>query len=83
MVDAAKGGMKAQIDVVRDNTIFREKVRCEKRHAVLNENFDFNPKNLVNVSEKVAVSKPAPMTSYHLTKDEDLEDIKMKLATLT
>ena len=38
--------------MVIDNEIFREKVRTEKRHAVLNENFDFNPKNLVCVAEK-------------------------------
>jgi hypothetical protein len=28
-------------------------VRSEKRHAVLNENFDFNPKYLTNVTEKL------------------------------
>ena len=51
MVEAAKGIKKSR-DVVIDNEIFREKVRTEKRHAVLNENFDFNPKNLVCVAEK-------------------------------
>ena len=45
--------LRAQRDVVRDNSIFREKVRSEKRHAFLNEEFDFNPKNLVNVSDKL------------------------------
>ena len=40
MAEAGKG-IKMQRDVVRDNSIFREKVKAEKRHAVLNENFDF------------------------------------------
>ena len=84
MVDqAATKGLKGERDVVRDNTIFREKVRSEKRHAVLNENFDFNPKHLINVSEKVAVAKPPPMSTAYETKEEDLTDLKMKLSTLT
>ena len=45
--------IRAQRDVVRDNSIFREKVRSEKRHALLREDFDFNPKHLVSVSEKL------------------------------
>ena len=53
MVDAKKTAvMVKQRDVVADNSIFREKVRSEKKHAFLNENFDFNPKNLVCVTEK-------------------------------
>lgn len=53
MTDASKGGLVTkQRDIVADNSIFREKVRKEKQHAVLNERFDFNPKNLICVSEK-------------------------------
>ena len=39
------------------NSIFREHVGKEKKHAFLNENFDFNPKNLFAVSEKPNRSK--------------------------
>jgi len=41
-----------QRDVVRENEIFREKVRAEKKVARINENFDFNPHNLICISEK-------------------------------
>ena len=40
------------MDEVAINSIFREHVKKEKQHAVLNENFDFNPKNLFAVTEK-------------------------------
>ena len=80
MVDAAKGGaLKKQRDVVQDNAIFREKVRSEKKYAQLNENFDFNPKNLVCVTEK-------PTRKYDVTSgqtDADVMELKMKLSTLT
>ena len=49
--------IRANKDMVRDNTIFREKVRSEKRHAFLNEQYDFNPKNLVQVSDKLTNRK--------------------------
>ena len=78
MAEAGKG-IKMQRDVVRDNSIFREKVKAEKRHAVLNENFDFNPKYLVSVSEKVA----SKHTSSLRSAVEDVMDLKNKLQTLT
>jgi len=77
MVDAGKG-IRAQRDVVRDNSIFREKVKAEKRHAVLNENFDFNPKYLVSVTEKLTRETTALRSA-----GEQLLDLKTKLGTLT
>ncbi len=51
MVEAGKKIIR-QRDVVQDNSIFREKVKKEKQFAQLNERFDFNPKNLICVTEK-------------------------------
>ena len=65
--------------MVTDNSIFREKVRCEKRYAFLNENFDFNPKNLINVTEKLTQRDVTPLKQA----GESLMDIKTKLGSLT
>ena len=46
---------------------------------MLREEFDFNPKNLICVTEK-------PTSKYDVTsgqKDADMMDLKMKLSTLT
>ena len=51
MAEAGKP-MAKQINVVVENEIFREKVRAEKKFASVNENFDFNPKNLICVTDK-------------------------------
>lgn len=40
------------MDEVVFNFIFREYVKKEKHHAVMNENFDFNPKALFAINEK-------------------------------
>ncbi len=82
MAEAAKSGstgLKKQRDVVIENEIFREKVRSEKKHAFLNENFDFNPKNLICVTEK-------PTKKFDVTSgqtDSDIIQLKAKLNTLT
>ena len=70
--------LRAQQDMVCSNSIFREKVRSEKRHAFLNENFDFNPKNLVNVSEKLTRTN-----SLAKAGAEQLTDLKTKIGSLT
>ena len=66
-------------DVVKDNAIFCEKVRKEKKVASLNENFDFNPKNLVVVADK-------PTKKFELVDraaDENAQQLTAKLGTLT
>jgi len=45
-------GARREVNQVEYNSIFREHVAKEKKHAYLNENFDFNPKNLFAVTEK-------------------------------
>ena len=46
------GGLKRQVDEVKHLAIFRESVRREMKHRTLNENFDFNPKNLIAITDK-------------------------------
>ena len=77
-MESAKA-IKPEEDVVRSNTIFREKVRSEKRHAFLNENFDFNPKHLTSVSDKIASKHAASAQS----KEPPVEELKNKISTLT
>ena len=67
--------MAKQRNVVIGNEIFREKVRSEKRHAFLNENFDLNPKNLICVSDK-------PTKEFKVAEQKD-EELTMKLSSLT
>ena len=67
-------GSRRQMDQVQINSIFREHVKKEKHHAVLNENFDFNPKYLFAVTEKP--------TKVFKADDEDLDYLKTKLGTI-
>ena len=82
MVDTKGGAVKGLSkvrDVVADNAIFREKVRKEKQFAQLNENFDFNPKNLICITEK-------PTRKFNVLEgksDPQMEELKTKLGTLT
>ena len=75
MAQATDKPLAKQRNVVIDNEIFREKVRSEKRHAFLNENFDFNPKNLICVSDK-------PTKKFEISDNKD-EALTMKLSSLT
>ena len=51
--DAGKGGSRKNMNQVEVNAQWEEAVRKESRGRILNENFDFNPKHLVVVSDKV------------------------------
>lgn len=73
---AATASMKRQRDEVVDNAIFRESVRKEQKHAYLNENFDFNPKNLIAITDK-----PTKKFEMGETKAED-DELRLKLNTL-
>ena len=57
------------------NSIFREHVKKEKKHAFLNENFDFNPKNLSAVTDK-------PTRTRVDIQGDDMDMLKTKLNTL-
>ena len=68
-------GARREVNQVEYNSIFREHVAKEKKHAYLNENFDFNPKNLFAVSEK-------PTRAQVTAQGEDLDMLKTKLNSL-
>ena len=68
-------GLRQQHNAVESNSIFREHVAKEKRHAYLNENFDFNPKHLFAVTEK-------PTRSVVDQQGEEMDLLKTKLGSL-
>ena len=45
-------GSKRNLNQVELNAQWEESVRKEKRGRILNENFDFNPKNLCVITDK-------------------------------
>ena len=74
---APAGGLKRQTDEVKTNAIFRESVKKEQQHRFLNENFDFNPKNLVAITDK-------PTRKFDMgERNPDDEVLLTKLGTLT
>ena len=52
------GGSRKNMNQVELNAQWEESVRKENRGRVLNENFDFNPKNLRVISSKPTEVKP-------------------------
>lgn len=53
----AKGGSRRQMNQVEINATWCERVKNENKVRVLNEKFDFNPKNLVVISDKPTIPK--------------------------
>ena len=51
-------------------------MRKEQKHAYLNENFNFNPKNLIAITDK-----PTKKFEMGETKTED-DELRLKLNTL-
>jgi len=49
---APAASLKRQVDEVKHLAIYRESVKKEMKHRSLNENFDFNPKNLITITDK-------------------------------
>lgn len=67
------------------NACWVESIKKESKGRVLHENFDFNPKNLVILTDKPNVSKE---TYYGISANpeetvKELEELKIKLETLT
>src|SRR5258708_2034275 len=73
---------RRQMNAVEINACWVESIKKESKNRVLYENFDFNPKNLVILSEK-----PHAHNSYQGMNPEDtekeMEELKMKLTSLT
>ena len=50
-------GSKKNMNQVETNALWREAVMKESRGRILNENFDFNPKNLLVITDKPTTVK--------------------------
>merc|ERR1712060_314495 len=79
MADPPKG--RVGMTQVEENACWRERVAHENKKSVLNENFDFNPKNLIAISEKPTQMKAKTAEEMKAT-EADLKILKDKLDTL-
>ena len=72
------------MNAVEVNACWVESIKKESKNRVLYENFDFNPKNLVILSEKPHAKKSTFLRSSSTEESErEMEELKMKLTTLT
>merc|ERR1712147_29589 len=71
----AEKAQRREHNQVEVNAIFRDHVKKEKKHAYLNENFDFNPKYLAAVTDK-------PTNMRVDLAGNDMDMLKTKLNTL-
>ena len=69
------GGTRQNLNQVEINAQWEEAVRKENKGRILNENFDFNPKNLVVITEKP--------TQPHRFNDQLNEENKESMMALT
>src|SRR5258708_2960248 len=77
-------GQRRQMNAVEVNACWVESIKKESKNRILYENFDFNPKNLVILSEKPhAVKSGFASNSNPEESEKDLQELKMKLTTLT
>ena len=76
-----KGGSRRQMNAVEVNAFIVESIKREQRNSNLNENFDFNPKNLVILSEKPNQAKASALNPEE--QEKEMEELKTKLNTLT
>jgi len=77
MAKVPAGSIKRQDDEVKNIAIFRESVRKEQQYKSLNENFDFNPKNLIAITDK-------PTRKFDMgERNPEDEELLAKLGTLT
>mmetsp|Transcript_7236 Transcript_7236/g.6351 ORF Transcript_7236/g.6351 Transcript_7236/m.6351 type:complete len:143 (+) Transcript_7236:51-479(+) len=72
------------MNAVEVNACWVESIKKESKNRILYENFDFNPKNLVILTEKPHLSK-AGFNVYANPEDEEreMDELKKKLTSLT
>eukprot|EP00347_Sterkiella_histriomuscorum_P020511 403337519 len=75
-------GQRRQMNAVEKNACWVEAIKNESKGRLLNENFDFNPKNLVLLSEKPTQNR-ATFGSNPSETEKELTALKTKLDTLT
>ena len=74
-------GSRKNMNQVEVNALWREAVKKESRGRILNENFDFNPKNLLIITDKpTAVKKVSGVPKEE--EKESMDALKKKLEVL-
>jgi hypothetical protein len=77
------GGSRKNMNQVEINAQWEEAVKKESRGRILNENFDFNPKNLLVITDKpTSINKMGAGTNKEENK-ESMDALKKKLEVLT
>ena len=75
--------MDVKFDIAQVNAQWEEAVKKESKGRILNENFDFNPKNLLVITDKpTSYNKINQTKSIEENKESD-EALKKKLEVLT
>lgn len=72
-------GSRKNMNQVEINAQWEEAVKKESRGRILNENFDFNPKNLLVITEKPTTNKQGEKEE----NKESMDALKKKLEVLT
>ena len=72
---SARTGM-SQVEI---NACWREALKKENRGRIMKEDFDFNPKNLIAITEKPTTVRNVPEAEMEATK-KDLAILQEKLA---
>ena len=73
-------GQKRQMNAVEINACWIESIKKESKGRQLNEKFDFNPKNLIILSDK-----PTNKVQSNLNPEDaekEMEELKTKLSTI-
>ena len=77
-----KFGGKKNLNQVEINAQWEEAVKKESRGRILNENFDFNPKNLLVITDKPTSQNKLSGEEKEENK-ESMQELKKKLEVLT
>ena len=77
-----KGGQKRQMNAVEINACWVESIKKESKNRLLNEKFDFNPKNLIILSDKPMANNSSSFTMNPEDTEKEMFEMKAKLSTL-
>ena len=78
------GGTRKNLNQVEINAQWEEAVKKESRGRILNENFDFNPKNLLVITDKpTSINKLNEDPKNKEENKESMDALKKKLEVLT
>ena len=76
-------GTRKNMNQVEINAQWEEAVKKENRGRILNENFDFNPKNLLVITDKPTSTNKLGATTTSSNNKESMDALSKKLEVLT